>query len=105
MACWWDERVPGRWEVVGGLGEEELSSDDVGGGEGFGDGVLDLEAGIDFEEVVCARGRVQKELEGAEGEVVYLRRSPVSGGCRRRIRSRKGGSENVRFSPCVQRRR
>lgn len=52
--------------------EEELGLDEVGCGQGLGYGVLDLEAGIRFEEVVGVGWRVDEEFEGAEGEVGEL---------------------------------
>ena len=56
----------------GPLGEKKLRLDDVGGGDGLSDGVFDLEAWIDFEEVVGLGRGVDEELKGAEREVLYL---------------------------------
>src|SRR5712691_1361185 len=45
-------------------GDLELEPDQVEAGDHFGDGVLDLEAGVDLEEVETAVG-VEQELDGA----------------------------------------
>lgn len=59
------------WEIdlraVQGVahGDLDLSADDVDAGDHFCDGVLDLDAGIDFDEVPLLAVEVDEELDGA----------------------------------------
>ena len=59
-------------------GDAELEFDEVEAGEGFGDGVLDLEAGVDFEEDEFTVGQ-EEELDGA-GVLVLGGAGDVEGG-------------------------
>ena len=54
------------------LSEQKLCFDDVGQCDGFGDGVLDLKAWVDLEEVITFRVWIDQELKGTKGEVVNL---------------------------------
>ena len=47
------------------LGDQDLRFDDVEAGDRFGDGVLDLDARIDLDEVELAGVGVEQELDGA----------------------------------------
>ncbi len=47
------------------LGDEDLRLDQIVASDLFGDGVLDLNTGIDFDEVTLAGIDVQKKLDGA----------------------------------------
>ena len=50
---------------VAALGDEDLALDDVDAGDDFGDGVFDLEAGVDLDEVEGAGLGVDEEFDGA----------------------------------------
>lgn len=95
VGWWWCEGVERCWESADALCEEELGSHEVGCGEGFGDGVLDLEAGIDLEEVVCSCLGIQEELEGSEGHVINLWYIPSA-----KSQQRIYLKVDLRFSPC-----
>ena len=52
------------------FGDADLRLDDVDAGDHLGDGVLDLDARIDLDEVELAGVGIQQELDGAGAEVV-----------------------------------
>ena len=65
-----------RHSALGGAdpragGDADLRLDQVDPGHAFGDGVLDLNARIDFDEVELAGVRILEELDGAGGAVAY----------------------------------
>src|SRR5690606_24624907 len=52
------------------LGDEDLAFDDIDAGDDLGDGVLDLDARVDLDEVELLAVHVDQELDGAGGVVV-----------------------------------
>ena len=52
------------------VGDADLRLDEIDAGDAFGDGVLDLDARIDLDEVELAGVGVLQEFDGAGGEIV-----------------------------------
>ena len=68
--------MPGQHDVLlptlrlFSTGDQELLTHQIEAGDHLGDGVLDLQAGIDFEEVVVVSA-VHQELDGAGVGIAY----------------------------------
>ena len=72
------DRVPGERDVLlrsaqrPALGDRDLLGDDVEAGDRLGDRVLDLDAGVDLEEVELLAFRVDEELDRARAPVAQV---------------------------------
>ena len=63
-------RRAGRLGDGGALGEQDLGAHDVDAGHLFGDGMLDLDAGVDLDEIEGAAVAIHQELDRAGAFIV-----------------------------------
>ena len=61
------------------LGDEDLGAHDVDAGDDLGDGVLDLDARVDFNEIPVVGFRIEEEFDGARAVVIRFTREPDGG--------------------------